>query len=128
MSDPKPDYPPIRRIVTGHDDRHVARVMIDGAAANAKYPAPGTVSTLIWSTHAAPAENSVGTEFEDLGAKVFEDSGEVHRGSSSHTGSVLALTQVTANTTNGELQTSLGRCRSGLLLSATSLSFSCCCW
>ena len=125
MSDPKPDYPPIRRIVTGHDDRHVARVMIDGAAANAKYPAPGTVSTLIWSTHAAPAENSVGTEFEDLGAKVFEDSGEVHRGSSSHTGSVLALTQVTANTTNGELQTSLGSCRSGLILSATSLSFPC---
>jgi hypothetical protein len=67
----------------------------------------------------------VSGEFEDLGAKVFEDSGEVDRGSSSHTGSVLALTQVSANTTDGELQTSLGRCSGGLLLSAASLSFSC---
>jgi hypothetical protein len=67
----------------------------------------------------------VSGEFEDLGAKVFEDGGEVDRGSSSHTGSVLALTQVSANTTDGELQTSLGRCSGGLLLSAASLSFSC---
>ncbi|MGX1101370.1 cupin domain-containing protein [Amorphus sp. MBR-141] len=71
MSEPKPDYPPIRRIVTGHDDRHVARVMIDGSATNAKHPSPGTVSTLIWSTHGSPAENSVGSGFEDLGARVL---------------------------------------------------------
>ena len=67
----------------------------------------------------------VSGEFEDLGAKVLEDSGEVDRGSSTHTGSVLALTQVSADTTDGELQTSLGRCSGGLLLSAASLSFSC---
>jgi hypothetical protein len=68
----------------------------------------------------------VSGEFENLSAKVFEDSGEVDGGASTHSGGVLALTQVTADTTDGELQASLGRCSGGLLLSAASLSFSCC--
>ena len=55
MSNDKPDYPPIRRVITGHDAGNLAKVLIDGAATNAKYPAPGAVSTLIWCTDHAPA-------------------------------------------------------------------------
>jgi hypothetical protein len=63
-------YPPIRRFVTGHDADHVAKVLMQGPAANAKYPSPGTVSTLIWSTDRTPADIAVGEEIEDLGARI----------------------------------------------------------
>jgi quercetin dioxygenase-like cupin family protein len=71
MSDTKPNYPPIRRIVTGHDNNNVAIVLKDGAATNAKYPAPGAVSTLIWSTDRTPADISIGKDIEDLGARIL---------------------------------------------------------
>jgi len=48
-------YPPIRRFVTGHDADHVAKVIMQGPATNAKHPSPGTVSTLIWSSDRTPA-------------------------------------------------------------------------
>jgi len=70
MSDNKPDYPAIRRIVTGHDGT-VAKVLTDGAASNAKYPAPGTVSTLIWSTDKSPAGIPAGLDAEDMGARIM---------------------------------------------------------
>ena len=40
----KPNYPPIRRFVTGHDTNNVAKVIMQGPASNAKYPSAGTVS------------------------------------------------------------------------------------
>ena len=55
MTDSQPNYSPIRRVVTGHDESDVAEVLIDGPATNAKHPSPGTVSTLIWSTDRSPA-------------------------------------------------------------------------
>ena len=64
-------YPPIRRFVTGHDADHVAKVLMQGPATNAKYPSPGTVSTLIWSTDRTPADIAVGEEVEDLGARII---------------------------------------------------------
>ena len=64
-------YPPIRRFVTGHDADHVAKVLMQGPATNAKYPSPGTVSTLIWSTDRTPADIAVGEEIEDLGARII---------------------------------------------------------
>jgi quercetin dioxygenase-like cupin family protein len=70
VTNSKPDYPPIRRIVTGHDGA-VAKVLIDTAASNAKYPGPGTVSTLIWSTDKAPANIPAGTDVEDMGARIM---------------------------------------------------------
>jgi quercetin dioxygenase-like cupin family protein len=70
MSEAKPDYPPIRRIVTGHVG-DVAQVLIDAPASNAKYPAPGTVSTLIWSTDGAPATIPAGADPEDMGARIL---------------------------------------------------------
>jgi quercetin dioxygenase-like cupin family protein len=71
MSQHKPDYPPIRRIVTGHDTHEVAKVLMDGPATNWKSSSPGTVSTLIWSTDAAPADIAVGEAIEDLGARIL---------------------------------------------------------
>ena len=64
-------YPPIRRFVTGHDGSNVAKVIMQGPATNAKYPSPGTVSTLIWSTDRTPADIAVGEEIEDLGARII---------------------------------------------------------
>lgn len=69
MTESKPDYPPIRRVVTGHDGE-VAKVLTDAPARNAKYPAPGTVSTLIWCTDKSPAAIPAGTDAEDMGARI----------------------------------------------------------
>jgi len=71
MSQEKPDYPPIRRVVTGHDKANVAKVLNDGPATNAKYPQPGTVSTMIWCTDGAPAAIPVGEATEDMGARIL---------------------------------------------------------
>jgi quercetin dioxygenase-like cupin family protein len=64
-------YPPIRRLVTGHDRRGIAKLIKEGPATNAKYPSPGTVSTLIWSTERTPADISIGEDIEDLGARIL---------------------------------------------------------
>jgi quercetin dioxygenase-like cupin family protein len=70
MRESKPDYPPIRRVVTGHAGE-VAKVLIDAPATNSKYPAPDMVSTLIWSTDSAPAKIPSGTAIEDMGARIL---------------------------------------------------------
>lgn len=64
-------YSPIRRVVTGHDARSTAKVIIDGPATNAKFPGPGTVSTMIWCTDDAPASMPVGEQAEDFGARII---------------------------------------------------------
>jgi quercetin dioxygenase-like cupin family protein len=64
-------YPPIRRIVTGHDQALVARVLIDAPATNAKSPQPGLVSTMIWCTDGAPAAMPIGERPEDMGARIL---------------------------------------------------------
>lgn len=61
----------VRRVVTGHDAGQAAKVLIDGAAENAKYPAPGIVSTLMWCTDRMPADNAVGDGAEDMGARII---------------------------------------------------------
>jgi hypothetical protein len=66
---------------------------------------------------------SVTGKLEDLGAEVLEDGGEVNGGTGSHTGGVLALTEVTSYTADGELQSGLGRRAGLLLLAAASFSF-----
>jgi quercetin dioxygenase-like cupin family protein len=67
----RPSYPPIRRVVTGHDDNQVAKVLIDAPATNAKNPSAGLVSTLIWSTDSTPARIPVGENAEDMGARIL---------------------------------------------------------
>jgi len=69
MAQEQPIHPPVRRVVTGHDSNQVAKVLIDGPAANRKVPSPGAVRTLIWATDAAPADIAVGEGVEDMGAR-----------------------------------------------------------
>jgi quercetin dioxygenase-like cupin family protein len=71
MASETPSYPPLRRVVTGHDANNVAKVVIDGPATNAKYPSAGVVSTLVWSTDQMPTDISMGENFEDLGARIL---------------------------------------------------------
>ena len=71
MTSERPNGPSIRRIVTGHDANRVAKVIMDGPATNAKYPAPGIVSALIWCTDETPADVSVGEHVEDFGARIL---------------------------------------------------------
>ena len=63
------DFPPIRRVVTGHDDDNVAKVILDGPATNARTGGSGNVSTLIWCTDAMPADIAIGKTVEDMGAR-----------------------------------------------------------
>jgi quercetin dioxygenase-like cupin family protein len=66
-----PDYPPIRRVVTGHDADNRAKVLIDAPATNAKFPQAGLVSTMMWCTDGAPAKIPVGEDIEDMGARIL---------------------------------------------------------
>ena len=63
--------PPVRRVVTGHDDKGVAKVLIDGPATNVRSSRPGSASTLVWSTDQTPADISIGENAEDLGARIL---------------------------------------------------------
>src|SRR5258707_5965185 len=57
---------PTRRVVTGHDAKGRAVVLIDGAAPNAKLrKATGLVSTLLWVTDESPPQLSGGTDKAD---------------------------------------------------------------
>ena len=67
MTDTK--FPPLRRVVTGHNANNVAKVIIDGAPTNARHGAAGNVSTLIWCTDSTPADISIGENVEDMGAR-----------------------------------------------------------
>ena len=63
-------------------------------------------------------------KLQNLGAEVLEDGGEVDGSAGTHAGGVLPLAEVTADTTDGELKSSLGRRGGALLLAAASFSFS----
>ena len=70
MAEQKPNYPRIRRVVTGHDANKKAKVMIDGPATNEKFPGPATVSTLMWITDSMPCDMPVGDKAEDMGDRI----------------------------------------------------------
>ena len=73
-------YPPIRRVVTGHDEAGVAKVLLDAAATNAKYPQAGLVSTMMWCTDGAPAAIPIGEQPEDaVGEADQRDEHDQHR-------------------------------------------------
>jgi quercetin dioxygenase-like cupin family protein len=59
----------VRRVVTGHDDKHLAKVILDAPATNTRQSPSGAVSTLIWCTDAMPADMPVGLQAEDMGAR-----------------------------------------------------------
>ena len=62
---------PIRRVITGHDDKKVAKVILQGPATNTKTPREGVASTLMWSSDAMPADISIGEKVEDLGGRIL---------------------------------------------------------
>ena len=64
-------HKPIRRVVTGHDGKNVAKVIREGPAANTKTPREGVASTLMWCTDAMPADIGVGENAEDMGARIL---------------------------------------------------------
>jgi quercetin dioxygenase-like cupin family protein len=63
--------PKIRRVITGHDSKNVAKVIIDGPATNTKTPRDGVSSTLMWSTDEMPADIAIGEGAEDMGARIL---------------------------------------------------------
>lgn len=62
--------PPTRRVVTGHDARNVAKVLIDGIATNDR-GAPGRSRVLMWCTDAMPTDIAIGETVEDMGARTL---------------------------------------------------------
>ena len=64
------DFTPIRRVVTGHDGKNIAKVLTDAPATNAKKPDSGVRSTLMWITDQNPADIAVGEKIEDMGARI----------------------------------------------------------
>jgi quercetin dioxygenase-like cupin family protein len=64
-------FPPIRRIVTGHQSDNTATVIIDAPATNRRVRNTGSVSTLIWCTDRMPADIAVGENIEDMGARIL---------------------------------------------------------
>jgi len=68
----------------------------------------------------------VARQLQDLGAEVLQHCRQVDWRSSSHARGVLALTEVTADTTHGKLQPGLAAARrGGFLVAAAALAFSC---
>lgn len=65
------DLPPIRRVVTGHDVKGVAKVLIDGPVTHMRSSRPGSASRLMWSTDTTPADISIGEDVEDMGARIL---------------------------------------------------------
>jgi quercetin dioxygenase-like cupin family protein len=59
---------PVRRVVTGHDEDGVAKVLWDDASVNVKRGRSG-VLTQLWNTTATPADIRIGTGIADPGAE-----------------------------------------------------------
>jgi naringenin degradation protein FdeH len=64
-------FPPIRRVITGHDAKGVAKVLWEDHPSNTKSGGHGSVSTLVWCSEATPVDISVGEKIEDMGARIL---------------------------------------------------------
>jgi naringenin degradation protein FdeH len=64
-------FPPIRRVITGHDAKGVAKVLWEDQPNNTKSGGHGSVSTLVWCSEATPVDISVGEKIEDMGARIL---------------------------------------------------------
>jgi naringenin degradation protein FdeH len=62
---------PIRRVITGHNENNVAKVILEGPAGNTKTPRQGVSSTLMWCTDTMPADIAIGENAEDMGARIL---------------------------------------------------------
>jgi len=68
MSTTEFKVPPVRRVVTGHDDHKKAKAIHDGIATNVSRR-PLAASTTIWCTEAVPVSLPVQEGGEDMGAR-----------------------------------------------------------
>jgi quercetin dioxygenase-like cupin family protein len=64
-------FPPIRRVITGHDKNGVAKVLWEDHASNVKPSTHGARSTLVWSSDRMPIDISIGEQIEDMGARIL---------------------------------------------------------
>ena len=64
-------HKPIRRVITGHTNKNVAKVIIEGQAKNTKVPREGVASTLLWCSDAMPVDMPIGENAEDMGARIL---------------------------------------------------------
>jgi quercetin dioxygenase-like cupin family protein len=71
MDETKANFPPIRRVITGHDANNIAKVLWDDTATNSKPPRHGSVSTLVWSSDRMPVDIAIGEKIEDMGARIL---------------------------------------------------------
>ena len=62
---------PIRRVITGHDGKNVAKVILEGPATNTKRPREGVASTLMWCSDTMPVDIAIGDNAEDMGARIL---------------------------------------------------------
>jgi quercetin dioxygenase-like cupin family protein len=60
--------PPVRRVVTGHDDANVAKVLWDDAITKVKRGKSGFL-THLWNTHETPCDIRIGETIDDPGAE-----------------------------------------------------------
>jgi quercetin dioxygenase-like cupin family protein len=60
-----------RRVVTGHDRDKRSSILIDAPATNRRSSITGVSATLLWCTDRMPADNAVGTDIEDMGARLI---------------------------------------------------------
>jgi quercetin dioxygenase-like cupin family protein len=66
-------FPPIRRVITGHDANGVAKVLWDDHATNVKPSRARNSgrSTLVWCSDRMPVDIAIGETIEDMGARVL---------------------------------------------------------
>jgi naringenin degradation protein FdeH len=71
MTETTKAFPPLRRVVTGHDAKGVAKVLWEDHPNNTKSGRHGSVSTLVWCSEATPVDISIGETVEDMGARIL---------------------------------------------------------
>jgi quercetin dioxygenase-like cupin family protein len=59
----------LRRIVTGHDTREVAKVLLDGQAPNVNHRSTGHTIVHVWNTGETPADIGIAEGIEDVGLR-----------------------------------------------------------
>jgi quercetin dioxygenase-like cupin family protein len=64
-------HQPIRRVITGHNDKNVAKVILEDTAKNTKTPRAGVASTLLWCSDEMPTDIAIGENAEDMGARIL---------------------------------------------------------
>jgi mannose-6-phosphate isomerase-like protein (cupin superfamily) len=62
------ELPPTRRVVTGHDSKNVAKVLMDGPVTQSA-GATNRSRVLMWCTDGAPCDISIGETIEDMATR-----------------------------------------------------------